>query len=409
MTQKPPEDAPTEEATPGQFGLWGKEEKRDWPLIASGEARDALTAFGIPVDAHIDWHSARPFSAVARLSTEDGQIRFLKRHHRALRNADALEEEHRFIAHLASRGLQVALPLSTQSGRTAFSRDAWCYECFPCLDGEDLYRDTMSWEPYRSSSDACEAGRALAVFHDASAGWMAPSRAESPLVSSLCPFLHPEGPAEGLREWIEQQAALSKAITRHVGIRQLLALVTPLLDKARPWLADATPHWGHGDWHGSNLVWRHEQGIDVVQAPFDFSMADRTSRHFDIAVALERSMIDWLHPTNPSDRTASISPGRVDRYAEYEVQHLHVDAFLRGYGSAYPLTQADHAAIAAMLPLAHMTFACSEIWYYDTLVNAPALADTTWQTYLQDHSLWFMHGRGAALCASIASGGGAEI
>lgn len=425
MAHLPPDDAPTEKVTPGQFGLWGKEEKRDWPLIASEEARVALSAFGLPINARIDWHSERPFSAVARLATEDGQIRFLKRHHYALRDADALETEHRFIAHLAARGHGVALPLSTKDGRTAFVRGEWCYECFPRLNGKDLYRDTMSWEPYRSSAHALEAGRALAAFHEASLGWEAPTRAEKPLVSSLSPFLHTDGPAIGLSEWIEGQPSLLNAIIRYGGLARLIDLVAPLLENARHILANVTPHWGHGDWHGSNLVWRREQGIDTVHAPFDFSMADRTSRHFDIAVALERSMIDWLHPISPPDHgppvatssayherrtspdtTSSVTCLKPGRGVEYHVQHEHIDAFLQGYGSVYALKQADNAAIAAMLPLAHITFACSEIWYYDTLVNAPDLACATWETYLQDHSLWFVHGHGGALCTSVASRGG---
>lgn len=408
-----------ENVAPGQFGIWGKENRRDWPPITEDEVRSALVSFGIAPDGiGIGWHSARPFSAVARLDGRDGVVRFLKRHHKALRSRHVLDSEHGFMAHLACNGLPVALPLPMRNGGTVLVQDEWCYELFDGLEGEDLYRETMSWEPYRSVAHATEAGRALAIFHAASAGWTAPSRADQPLVSALSPFLDPLGPVAGLSEWICRQESLHTALDRNGGLARLLGDLCPLLERAAPFLALSSPHWGHGDWHGSNLVWRRGCQGDHVVAPFDFSMADCTSRHFDIAVALERSMIDWLHPMRPEAMaqggqdgadTLIRPPDRAEDLAgpsaipDYTVQHEHIAAFLQGYGRVHALGKCDYEMIAAVLPLAHIVFACSEIWYYDVLLGAPDLARVACETYLHDHTAWFAHGRGAELCTAIAT------
>ncbi|WP_051537358.1 phosphotransferase enzyme family protein [Asaia prunellae] len=186
--------------SPGQFGLWGRETKRDWPLITQDEASLVLAAFDLPDITPIEWHSARPFSAVSRLSDCDGKNWFLKRHHRFLRDESALAEEHDLIAHLAGQGLSVACPLEASSGKTSLSLGEWCYECFPALGGNDLYRDRLSWEPYLTRHHAQEAGYALACLHEKAQSWNAPSRSTRPLVSSVIPLLDRHGPETGLKD-----------------------------------------------------------------------------------------------------------------------------------------------------------------------------------------------------------------
>ncbi|GBQ84069.1 phosphotransferase enzyme family protein [Asaia krungthepensis] len=399
---------------PGQFGLWGKEAKRDWPLITQDEAQQALYAFGLTCDEAIEWHSARPFSAVSRLRDVSGTIWFLKRHHRALRDATALREEHRFITHLARHGLAVAPPRITSSGDTTYSLQGgdgatWCYECFPALAGQDLYRDRMSWEPYLTVDQAFEAGSALARFHRAAQGYSAPSRAQRPLVSALTPLCGPAGPASGLRAWIASMPDLERALTDLGGNRALIEALTPHFKRAASSLSAPALQWGHGDWHGSNLIWHKtpppEGGVAenagktcFAGVPFDFSMADLTTRAFDIAIALERSMIAWLTPCHEGDGVP-----------DYRVEMSQISAFLRGYHAQWPLTASDRSDIAVFLPLAHATFACSEIWYYASLLRAPALARVTHDTYLVAHARWFSTAQGRALLDFIASPAGQGI
>ncbi|MDL2172317.1 MULTISPECIES: phosphotransferase enzyme family protein [Asaia] len=397
----------------GQFGLWGKEAQRDWPLITKDEAKHVLAAFGLESKAPISWHSARPFSAVARVSNPGGQVWFLKRHHHQLRDRGALAEEHRLISHLSENGLPVACPRectseSAGSGSTILVSGAWCYECFPALAGLDLYRDTMSWEPYRSPDEAFEAGSALARFHRAGRSFKAPSRSTRPLVSALTPFLGEADPEIAFRGWVKAQPALSEALDRQGGLSPLIAALTPAITQARPFLKTPALHWGHGDWHGSNLIWDCKEAGQslpdrtIVRAPFDFGMADLTTRAFDIAVALERSMVDWMNPhaVSPTSKRDFV---HTDQSVDYATRPDHTAAFLAGYDQEEALGPHDREEIAAMLPLAHVAFACSEVWYYDTLLRAPDTTEVTWETYLIGHLDWFDSPPGRNLCQLVAT------
>nr|WP_035447463.1 phosphotransferase [Asaia prunellae] len=164
-------------------------------------------------------------------------------------------------------------------------------------------------------------------------------------------------------------------------------------------LARAELQWGHGDWYGSNLIWQGPSGKETVSAVFDFSMADKTTRCFDIAVALERSMIDWMKPR----RTLAHSP------PFFRTEPEQIVAFLAGYERSHPLTMQEREDIAAFLPLAHITFACSEIWYYQALLNAPELAKTTYETYLLGHAQWFGTAEGKSLLNRIVKPERADI
>ncbi|GAB6854491.1 phosphotransferase enzyme family protein [Asaia astilbis] len=380
-------------SSPGQFGLWGQESKRDWPLITPDEASRVLTAFGLNGVETIDWHSARPFSAVSRLSDEAGKSWFLKRHHRALRDPVALGEEHALITHLHHSGLGVACPRAAKDGTFTVAIGAWSYECFPAIRGADLYRDRMSWEPYLSLHHAHEAGAALARFHEASKGWDASPRSDRPLVSALTPLLDDKGPAEGLKSWAARNRDLHAALENEGSLETIFAPLQPHLDHAAPFLKRALLLWGHGDWHGSNLSWCGVEGKETVSAPFDFGMSDLTTRGFDIAVALERSMFGWM---GPQQTTESALP-------DFTVHLDQIDAFLAGYEQIHSLSAHDHAEIAAYLPLAHVTFACSEIWYYAHLLHAAELAKTTCTTYLQGHARWFSADHGRSILNHIAT------
>ncbi|NVN44998.1 phosphotransferase [Asaia siamensis] len=382
----------SESTSPGQFGLWGKESKRDWPLITQDEAAHALAAFALHDVTPIEWHSARPFSAVSRLGDKTGRAWFLKRHHSALRNCEALAEEHRLIAHLAEQGMTVARPLATGNGISVFTLGCWNYECFPALDGRDLYRDRLSWEPYLSHHQAWEAGRGLAAFHQAAQNYNAPARPDRPLVSSLTPLLDTRGPEIGLERWIARNIPLRDAIEALGGMAPILAALRPHFERARPFLERPVLQWGHGDWHGSNLTWHGEAGHEKTGAVFDFSMADKTTRGFDIAVALERSMISWMKPNHASDG------GPPDFTSELD----QITVFLDGYDSVCSLSRQKREEIAAFLPLAHVTFAFSEIWYYHCLLERPDLAKTTRDTYLIDHARWFSGAHGQDVLRLIA-------
>ncbi|GBQ15149.1 phosphotransferase enzyme family protein [Swaminathania salitolerans] len=395
---------------PGQFGLWKKHAERDWPALTEQEIASVLAPASPDSAATGDrhpspscdktapfWHSERPFSAAALIVRQGAPDVIVKRHHHGLRSRETLQTEHALIRHLHGRGLPVALPLALANGEDVTCEDPWVYEAFPRLSGRDLYRDRMSWDPYFSVAQARAAGQALARYHDAATGFEAPDRADTPLVSALAPLLGTQ-PESALRRWVAAQPALEGALDRHDPHGRWLAALAPHLHRAAQ-KPDSFPSlWGHGDWHGSNLIWPDEiagGGTDaaphpdadiVAPCPFDFGMADRTTRPFDIAVALERSMFGWLSPEAGS----------------YRVEWEQIDAFLSGYDRLWPLSGRLCKAIATMLPLAHVTFACSEIWYYDTLLGREDDARTALEDYLIAHAAWFSSPDGRAACDHIA-------
>jgi len=106
-------------------------------------------------------HSPRPFSAASVVATPQGKV-FLKRHHRSIRDAEGLSEEHSFISWLAQRTTLVQPPLATPTGETTATEGDWTYEVHPLAHGVDAYQDALSWTPFRSIHHAQSAGQAMA-------------------------------------------------------------------------------------------------------------------------------------------------------------------------------------------------------------------------------------------------------
>lgn len=424
----------------GQFGVNGVQAKRDWPCLTLQEAQTVLAHYkqGTTPERMV-WHSMRPFSAAALVqisasakagmdaagqstppadTPEAGSMSqggvppghaaqlVIKRHHVQIRSAAALEEEHAFIRHLAQKDVPVALPLVTVSGHTAVTLNDWVYEVFPPAAGHDAYRDVMSWQPYHSVAHASAAGQALARVHLAAADDAAPTRGDDhssipagrPLISSLHAITQPDLLA-ALRDWSAKQPGLPEQLANRNWQEDVQTVLVPLHARLRPLLHDIVLCWGHGDWHGSNLFWQDkaethhvapysaraaqttpESGHAQVAAVLDFGMADRTCVPFDIAVALERSMVDWLNPTAP----------KVFCYAQ-----LH--AFLEGYEGTRPLTEKERALVVAFLPLVHTEFALSEVAYFGTLLRDADSCTVAYDAYFLGHARWFLQPEGQAL------------
>ncbi|ATJ90570.1 phosphotransferase enzyme family protein [Acetobacter tropicalis] len=396
-----------------------------------------------PSAVRIVWHSMRPFSAAARVlvsppdAVAEGDNRahtfsqiaehdvslsqpeaafILKRHHASLRTVAALEEEHAFMQHLAAKDVPVCLPVATRSGHTALAQGEWTYELFPPAPGQDDYRDVMSWKPYHSTAHARAAGQALGRLHLAASDYAAPSRGEGtvpapqrqgtktqaenasgkddfsqgmavpagrPLTSSMN-ALGQSDLLPALRQWVKEQPGLAEQLAPHTWEDDVQAVLTPFHALLRPLLPHIRSCWGHGDWHGSNLFWQKPEETKTearVSCILDFGMAERTCVPFDLAVAIERSMIDWLD--------LSRSHGVV-AYAQLE-------AFLQGYHATHPLDAAEWAQLVAFLPLVHVEFAFSEVSYFGTLLQDHASADVAYTDYLLGHARWFAGPEGQAL------------
>ena len=98
--------------------------------------------------AVVAWSSPRPMSAAGLVSRGADTV-FVKRHHVRVRSAAQLAAEHAFAAHLRAQGLPVPAVWHTTAGRTTVDRGDFVYEVHEVAPGIDLYRDAMSWTPFR--------------------------------------------------------------------------------------------------------------------------------------------------------------------------------------------------------------------------------------------------------------------
>ncbi len=357
-----------------------------WPAITRAEAGIVLRQFpaaGRPIA--LSWHSPRPFSAGALIATSTGRF-FLKRHHRQVRTPGALAQEHRFIAHLQSRGLSVPQIVATRHGDTALAQGDWTYELHAQAPGVDLYRDRQSWTPFLDHGHARAAGIALAHLHRAARDFAAPARGPDPLIGSFTILPSPD-PLAAAEAYVAARPALA-AFLAVLPWRPDLARRFALLGRglARR-LADQPPLWTHNDWHPSNLLWSADGTVCTV---FDFGLANRTCALHDLATAIERTAIAWLEP----------GPGRS---ADPQAAH----ALLAGYRTVLPLSADDLATTARLLPLVHVEFALSEVDYFAGVLGDRAAAMAAWQGYALDHADWFATAPGRAFLAAIEHGAGA--
>ncbi|WP_322005435.1 phosphotransferase enzyme family protein [Paraburkholderia tropica] len=365
-----------------QFTVDGEKAERDWPLITRDEVERLLAGFAdLAPLAKIAWHSPRPFSSAVLAHTLDGRAWFVKRHHARLRSVAGLAEEHGFIAHLRSRGVPVAEVLADRAGRTAIAQDGWTWEVHAAAPGLDAYRGVMSWKPFFHASHAWSAGRTLARLHLAAADYDAPARAFQPLLSSFrvlsSPTLEPT-----LDAWVQAQPGLARSLAKHNWRADIAEVIAPAHARLVPWLPALRSQWTHGDWHASNLLWTDAAPGAQVRTVLDFGLADRTCAVYDLALAIERNTIDWL--AAPATRT---------------VQYEQIAALLDGYASLAPLSEAEHEALIALLPIVHTEFALLEVEYFDDILGDETGVNAAYDGYLIGHARWFESEDGMRLLA----------
>jgi Ser/Thr protein kinase RdoA (MazF antagonist) len=345
----------------------------DWPALRDEEVEALLQRFDLPGGVRaLRWHSPRPFSAAAEVDTDSGRL-FVKRHHRTVRDARTLGEEHRFIEHLRAHGAPVPQLLRARDGATALEIGDWTYEVQRAAEGEDLYREATSWTPFASSAHAYAAGRALAELHRAAAGYDASPRSTSLLVSNFRLFGQPD-PLQALTQDLQQRPALAAWLQQRDWRDDLQTHLLPWHVQGWPLLQSLPALWTHGDWHASNLLWRSRDATADVSAVFDFGLADRSFALFDLATAIERNLIPWLELDDGGRAVAEID---------------QLDALLDGYAGVLPLDTSQLRALAALLPLVHADFALSEVEYFAGITGSDEHANVAYRRYLLDHADWF--------------------
>ncbi|NCT88965.1 phosphotransferase [Stenotrophomonas acidaminiphila] len=361
-------------------GLNNDEVPADWPAIAPREIAWLAGRFAqLRGATAAQWHSPRPLSAAALVETAAGRV-FVKRHHHSVRDAATLGEEHRFIAHLAAAGVPVVQVLRDHDGATAVEHDGWTYELHTPGNGEDLYRDAVSWTPLTNVAQARDAGRMLARLHQAATRYHAPQRGTHLLVARD-DLIRSHDPIAALKADLDNRPGLARYLARIPWEEQLRGIVLPWHAGLAERLRDEPRLWAHNDWHVSNLLW---QG-DMVSTVLDFGLASPTSALFDLATAIERNAVAWLE-------------------LERGAQAVRIDialALLDGYRQLLPLSAARMHLLADLLPVVHLDFALSEVEYFEGVTGSTANADVAWQPFLLGHAQWFGSAEGQALLAAL--------
>jgi len=358
----------------------------DWPALVDDEVREVLSRLGPtsptvdPLEIRVQWCSPRPMSAAALVRRGQTEL-FVKRHHVAVRGPDRLRVEHEFAGHLRRRGQRVARVLAGADGDTVFLEGDFVYEVHEKAPGVDLYREQPSWYPFLTRTHARSAGRVLARLHEAARDFATPASAPGVLTNSTDVVASPD-PLDALGRLVSSRPGLARALaSRDFTSDVARHLATPMEDAAAS-LRHVPTQWGHGDWHPSNLTWTSTGTRAQVAGVFDLGLANRTSAVHDLAIALERSAVDWLD---------------LDHDGVVSADLRMVDALLDGYESVRALEASERSALVAVLPVAHVEFALSEVEYFADVVHSAANTDLAYDGYLLGHARWFSEERGAEL------------
>lgn len=344
----------------------------DWPPISLGEVTPVLAAFGLDAVA-VTWQSPRPLSAAALVAAGDRTV-FVKRHSDRVRSLEGLSAEHAFAAHLREHRVPLPGTVRTSRGGTIVRRDGWTWEVQERGEGNDLYRETLSWEPFYSATHAFSAGEALARLATAGESYDAPRRCPQPLVTSWGAIASADLIA-GLEGYVADRPGLADALSTRDWRADVDEHLTPLHARFAPYAGSLGEGWTHGDGHASNFLWGPGGEVSAV---LDLGLSDRTAPLVDLATAIERNAVSWLNP---------VPEARLDV----------VDALLRGWTSARPLSEAEAEALPELVPIVHTEFALSEVLYYDAVIGAPANAAVAYDDYLLGHAAWHSGPQGRAM------------
>ena len=366
-------------------GMGTEPAEPDWPPLTLPELDALLAAFPEAGGGReVRWRSPRPLSAAALVRTARGTDVFVKRHHVSVRTRESLAEEHDFLRHLAAHDAPVVRALVDSHGRSVgVSEDGeWTYEVHTVGAGDDLYRDAISWSPFLSPEHARSAGRILARLHESARGYDAPNRTVAPLNGGFTIFGDQTDPLAAAEKFVAARPALAAYLAhRPEWPGELERWHMPFYERLQPWLGALELLWTHNDLHASNLLWRGDEAATVI----DFNLADRAYAVHDLALAIERNAVEWVELDEKGRRA------------------LHADdarALIAGYEEVRRLTDAERAALPALLPLCHVDFALSELDYFAGVTKNEGNAELAYR-YLIDHAAWFASEAGAGFLGEI--------
>jgi Ser/Thr protein kinase RdoA (MazF antagonist) len=300
-----------------------------------------------------------------------------------VRSLDGLREEHAFLAHLRRGGAAVVEVLTDEEGRTAIADGEWTYEVHSVGEGEDVYREAISWSPFTQLGHAYAAGRALAALHEAAHGYVAAPRAPRQLTAGFSVFAAAD-PVAAVGRYAAVRPALARDLSARAWREDVERWHLPYHQRLRPWLEELEPLWTHNDFHASNLLWRSASGPESaarVSTVLDFGLCDRSFAAHDLATAIERNAIEWL---------------ALDAKGEGAVHADAALALIDGYQQIRKLTPPERAALPDLLALCHADYALSEIDYFRGVTGSARNAELAYR-YFVDHPAWFASPAGVGL------------
>ncbi len=369
-------------------GLDGTLVEPDWAPLTDAEVRAVLGEIPeLLAPFKLLKASPRPLSAASVVLTREQRV-FVKRHARAVRDAEGLREEHRFMAHLRSRGVDVPEVYANANGDTAIERGEWTYEVHAVPEGIDAYEDAISWTPFGCAEHARAVGVTLAKMHEAARGFDAPARRGRALVAGFTIFAAADPSAE-VDRYIGVRPALHAYLAQRDCREEAMELLAPFHAELRPLLPALAPIWTHNDGHASNFFWSDAGRKADVTAVIDFGLCDRTNAVHDLAHAIERSIVEWLALVNDPAHPENVP-----------VHFEHLWALLEGYESVRPLSESEARALAPMLALCHAEFALSETDYFLSVLHSEEKAWYACEGYLVAHSRWW-RGAGSKLLDAL--------
>jgi Ser/Thr protein kinase RdoA (MazF antagonist) len=357
----------------------------EWAPLTEEEVGALLVSYLPSVDfqlspVKISWRSPRSQSSAALVATGASTL-FVKRHHQSVRSANDLYVEHAFAEHLNAAGEQVPRVMAALNGATAVEQGGYIYEVHELLAGTDLYRDAISWSPFESPVHARSAGTALARLHLAARRFLLPPRLPGVLMNSSA-LVAASNPEVALRHLMNLRPELANAPVARALPEDFERYHLDAVNSVSPFLAVLEPQWGHGDWHPSNLAWSSSDSEANVVGVFDLGLANRTFAMHDLALAIERSTIDWLDLAG---------------HDEVGIDFAALDSLLDGYVEVTPLRAYEEQALIGLLPVVHIEYALSEVEYYASIVGNQESAELVYDGYFVGHTKWFREGAGVAL------------
>jgi len=323
------------------------------------------------------WVSPRPMSAAVIIEIDNKKL-FIKRHHCSVRNYTDIMCEHELIIYLCDHLVNVPFLHHDQDGKTAICQGEFIYEVSDTASGIDLYRDRISWSPYLCTDHSYNAGKALAKLHNVIKGFKGKEREFNVLRNSVC-IIMADDPLAQLKNLMDNRPTLAESVINNAKsinhfFDRFSEIHLPYIEKLAQYKQFIRPCYIHGDWHPSNMMWTKATKDADVTSIFDFNLANLSFFQHDIAIAIERSFIDWLYLSDPGVIT-------------WDRQGLK--AFLAGYSEIAMLHSHDLELIADLLPICHFEYGLSEVEYFSHILHQSENALLAYESYLFGHSKFF--------------------